>query len=91
MKKFTNYFTDCFKKKEKPIKFKKETNEDIIKKEIDAFIDLEMYDISNSFIEKHGMNNIINKLKQQYFWTIDDKIEDQDLYISLDEWHLKIY
>ena len=91
MNKCIDFFTKCWKKKKQSPKlntnFRNKTKEQIEQSEIDAFIDLEMYNLPSSFIEKYGIENVLNKLKQQYYWTINNKIENPDLYIPLNAWH----
>ena len=90
MRKFTKYFTSCWKKTNKiSPKLPEKNKEEIEKAELDAFIDLEMYDIPKSFIQTYGIENVINKLKQQYYWTITDKIDNPNLYIPFFDWHLR--
>ena len=91
MKKCIDFFTKCWQKNKQSPKlntnFRNKTKEQIEQSEIDAFIDLEMYNMPVSFIEKYGIENVLNKLKQQYYWTINNKIENPDLYIPLNAWH----
>lgn len=88
MTKCLKYFSRFFRKKTKktlPI----DTKELILEKELNAFINLELYNISHTYINKYGIDNIKCKLIQQYYWILNNKIDNKDQYIPLDEWHMR--
>lgn len=89
MKKCLNFFPSfCpLKKILSPKPLPRETREEILEKELDAFIELELFNINNKFINKHGITNIKCKLIQQYYWSKNKIITDKDKYITLSEWH----
>ena len=78
-----------FKKKTQitPNIINRETKEDILRKELNAFIELEIYNISDKFINRHGLSNVKSKLIQQYYWIKNNNISDKDRYITLNDWH----
>ena len=83
-------FLLCFFKKKTQITpniINRETKEDILRKELNAFIELEIYNISDKFINRHGLSNVKSKLIQQYYWIKNNNISDKDRYITLNDWH----
>ena len=62
-----------------------DSREEILKKEIECYIEMEMCDMNKDFIERYGTELIKNKLLETYYCIIHKK-EKTDNFIIRDEW-----
>ena len=66
-----------------------QSSETILEKEMKAFQELELLDITPAFINRFGIENITKKIDQQYFWFYNNEKSNPDKYISLKDWNLR--
>ena len=67
----------------------KKTKQEILREEINAYITLELLDITPDFKSRYSHIIIKNKIIQQYCWMKYKKKDNIDMYIPEKEWNLR--